>query len=35
MRFSIQNLLSLRDGQSHSQVYANTLDECRRKCAGR
>src|SRR5712692_742201 len=29
MRFSIQNLLSLRDGQSHAQVYANTLDECK------
>src|SRR5258708_17520387 len=29
MRFSIQNLLSLREGQSHAQVYANTLDECR------
>src|SRR6266571_8785035 len=29
MRFSIQNLLSLRDGQSHAHVYANTLDECR------
>jgi len=29
MRFSIQNLLSLRDGQTHAQVYANTLDECR------
>jgi len=29
MRFSTQNLLSLREGQSHAQVYANTLDECR------
>jgi len=29
MRFSIQNLLSLREGQSHAQVYANTLDECK------
>jgi natural product biosynthesis luciferase-like monooxygenase protein len=29
MRFSIQNLLSLREGQSHAEVYANTLDECR------
>ena len=29
MRFSTQNLLSLRDGQTHAQVYANTLDECR------
>src|SRR3972149_3771057 len=29
MRFSTQNLLSLREGQSHAEVYANTLDECR------
>src|SRR5260370_10270772 len=29
MRFSISSLLSLREGQSHAQVYANTLDECR------
>jgi natural product biosynthesis luciferase-like monooxygenase protein len=29
MRFSIQNLLSWRDWQSHAEVYANALDECR------
>src|SRR3990170_9025292 len=29
MRFSTQNLLSLREGRNHAQVYANTLDECR------
>ena len=29
MRFSTQNLLSLREGQTHAEVYANTLDECR------
>lgn len=29
MRFSTQSLLSIRDGQSHAEVYANTLEECR------
>ena len=26
MRFSTQNLLSLREGQRYAEVYANTLD---------
>jgi natural product biosynthesis luciferase-like monooxygenase protein len=29
MRFSTQNLLSIRDGQTHAEVFANTLDECK------
>jgi len=29
MKFSTQNLLSWRDWQSHSEVYADTLEECR------
>jgi natural product biosynthesis luciferase-like monooxygenase protein len=29
MKFSTQNLLSFRDWQTHAEVYANTLEECR------
>ena len=29
MKFAIQNLLSWRDWQSHPEVYANSLEECR------
>jgi natural product biosynthesis luciferase-like monooxygenase protein len=29
MKFSTQNLLSWRDWQSHPEVYADTLEECR------
>ena len=29
MKFAIQNLLSLRDWQTHPEVYANALGECR------
>jgi natural product biosynthesis luciferase-like monooxygenase protein len=29
MKFAIQNLLSWRDWQSHAEVYANSLEECR------
>lgn len=29
MKFSTQNLLSLRDWQTHTEVYDNTLKECR------
>ena len=29
MQFAIQNLLSWRDWQSHPEVYANSLEECR------
>lgn len=29
MRFSTQNLLSIREWQSHAEVYANTIEECR------
>ena len=29
MKFSTQNLLSIRDGQTDADVYAHTLEECR------
>src|SRR2546428_9001057 len=29
MKFSTQNLLSIREWQSHAEVYQNTLEECR------
>jgi len=29
MKFVIQNLLSLREWQTHSEVYANALEDCR------
>jgi len=29
MKFAIQNLLSWREWQSHPEVYANSLEECR------
>ena len=29
MKFSTQNLLSFRDWQTHAEVYANTIEECR------
>jgi natural product biosynthesis luciferase-like monooxygenase protein len=29
MKFSTQSLLSLRDWQTHAEVYGNTLEECR------
>src|SRR5439155_1081516 len=29
MKFSTQNLLSIREWQTHAEVYRNTLEECR------